>query len=180
MDVRTLDSQPRVLRVPLKEVVRPGFERVVTGEGEPAPPSPCKPWHGPQTPLLCLCGLVAPATASCTVRGMHGGGGHFAWHAACRTRAAHRGGTCALPASPNPLPPALSCRHAQQQDGGKGQPEDQVGGFASGRQAAAQTWRPAASSPCRLCPWPCRAAGWRMPASTPAAHFPSAHCGLQV
>ena len=31
VDVRTLDG--RTLRVPLKEVVRPGYERVVAGEG---------------------------------------------------------------------------------------------------------------------------------------------------
>ncbi|KAL4424051.1 hypothetical protein ABPG75_001352 [Micractinium tetrahymenae] len=35
VDVHTLDSQPRVLRVPLREVVRPGYERVVQGEGMP-------------------------------------------------------------------------------------------------------------------------------------------------
>lgn len=35
VDVHTLDSQPRILRVPLREVVRPGYERVVAGEGMP-------------------------------------------------------------------------------------------------------------------------------------------------
>lgn len=35
VDVHTLDSQPRILRVPLREVVRPGYERVVAGEGKP-------------------------------------------------------------------------------------------------------------------------------------------------
>jgi hypothetical protein len=31
IDIKALDN--RVLRVPLKEVVRPGYERVVVGEG---------------------------------------------------------------------------------------------------------------------------------------------------
>jgi hypothetical protein len=58
VDVPSLDN--RVLRVPLKEVVRPGYERVVPGEGGPLlPPLPC--------PLLAVC--LAPWGAERASRG---------------------------------------------------------------------------------------------------------------
>lgn len=55
MDVPTLDS--RILRVPLKEVVRPGYERLVAGEGE----------HERCAGLCCTAGLYCWAARGCIV-----------------------------------------------------------------------------------------------------------------
>ena len=74
IDVPTLDPG-RVLRVPLKEVVRPGYERVVPGEGEEAPAD----WSGWREaragPVVCV--PSPPQAMPCT------------WEAGQRSRHTH-------------------------------------------------------------------------------------------
>lgn len=99
VDVPSLDN--RVLRVPLKEVVRPGYERLVANEGRQY----LRAASLPVSPRAIVVSLPAPLLCH-PVPSLH-------FPIPSSADAAYPGLTA-------PAPP--SRRHAQQQDRGQGQP----------------------------------------------------------
>lgn len=177
VDVHTLDSQPRILRVPLREVVRPGYERVVAGEGKlrvlqgmmrdalhlrPVLPSCLGPSAGAPARCVLLLPLRACEQAAlwCTAR--HGSVCMCVCVCVCvggwgrrtpRLGRPPRAAPGLAPLSPLGAPRLLCCRHAQQQDGGEGQPAHQVGRLAGRGWPAVHTallWGRPGSRCCRL------------------------------